>query len=375
MTQIILDKTKEQVKGETDNIQKEVRKLKENVIPSSSVIPKPITDNQNINENHNNARPSTQPKIELPMSDTNPNEPFSMLPQDQNYYQTSPHTMHSLTQNAGPIIPSGVADQTLVRHGYFQTFSCDEKDKVHQIVFIRSFDGVSEDNIKNFFGYVDEIDVVYRDEIRNFNQLYPIHPSNSRTHNRNDRGYWNPPPTPQQNIQRNNSHYTGTNPFNIRRNNSQHWQGNSNYYYNGYPNSNYNQNNNSYIQNNNSRRNRNYRDQRREDNRYHPEYFQRNNIQQHPNMYYRNNSNDNTSYSHGRNNVWGNHNGQPSRHMQYGNPQFVPNGTPNVTRGNVNNQTADTWVTHDRNVNIIELGNEPNPQQQPNLPENERRPS
>ncbi|XP_049814071.1 probable ATP-dependent RNA helicase ddx42 [Schistocerca nitens] len=264
------------------------------------------------------------------MSDTNLNEPFSMLPQDQNYYQTSPHTMHR----------------------------------------------VSEDNIKNFFSYVDEIDVVYRDEIRIFNQLYPIHPSNSRTYNRNDRGYRNPPPTPQQNTQRNNSHYTGANPFNIRRNNSQHWQGNSNYYYNGYPNSNYNQNNNSYIQNNNNRRtNRNYRDQRRDDNRYHPGYFQRNNIQQHPNMYCRNNSNDNISYSHGRNNVWGNHNGQPPRHMQYSNPQFVPNGTPNATRGNVNNQTADTWVTRDRNVNIIELGNEPNLQQQPNLPENERRPS
>ncbi|XP_049947614.1 uncharacterized protein LOC126455899 [Schistocerca serialis cubense] len=96
MTQIILDKTKEQVKGETDNIQKEVRKFKENVIPSLSVIPKPITGNQNTNETHNNARPSTQPKIELPLSDTNPNEPFSMLPQDQNYNQTSPHTRHNI---------------------------------------------------------------------------------------------------------------------------------------------------------------------------------------------------------------------------------------------------------------------------------------
>ncbi|XP_049946943.1 uncharacterized protein LOC126446885 [Schistocerca serialis cubense] len=320
MTQIILDKTKEPVKGETDNIQKEVRKLKENVIPSLSVIPKPLTGNQNSNENPNNARPSTRPKTGLPMSDTNPNEPFSMLPQDQNYYQTSPHTMHSLTQNAGPVIP---------------------------------------------------------DEIRNFNQLYPIHPRNSSTHNnRNNRGYWNPPPTPQQNSQRNNSHYTGTNPFNIRRNNSQHWQGNGNYYYNGYPNSNYNQNNNSYIQNNKNRtRNRNHRDQRREDNRYHPGYFQRNNTQQHPNMYCRKNSNDNTSYSHGRNNVWGNHNGPPPRHVQYSNHQFLPNGTPNATRVNVNNQTVDTWVTRDRNVNIIELSNDPNPQQQPNLLENERQPS
>ncbi|XP_046987338.1 Down syndrome cell adhesion molecule-like protein Dscam2 [Schistocerca americana] len=153
MTQSILDKTKEQVKGETDNIQQEVRKLKENVIPSLSVIPKPITGNQNTNENLNNARPSTQPKLRLPMNDTNPNEPFSMLPQDQNYYQTSPHTMHSLTQNAGPLMPSGVADETLVRHGYFQTFSCDEKDKVHPIVFIRSFDGKTNQPKNKKFQY------------------------------------------------------------------------------------------------------------------------------------------------------------------------------------------------------------------------------
>ncbi|XP_049947124.1 GATA zinc finger domain-containing protein 4-like [Schistocerca serialis cubense] len=116
----------------------------------------------------------------------------------------------------------------------------------------------------------------------------------------------------------------------------------------------------------------NNNNRRRENNRYNPGYFDRNMTYNRHN-YHQNNNNPNNH----RQNMWNTQNSLMTNHNPPRNPLPFPSTVMySPTRSSNNNcgaPSADMWAPTGRNVNIVELVNEPGQTQQ--TTENSRRPS
>ncbi|XP_049961751.1 GATA zinc finger domain-containing protein 14-like [Schistocerca serialis cubense] len=195
----------------------------------------------------------------------------------------------------------------------------------------------------------------YRGDSRHSNF---IHISNQNQHppqrNRSDGGWWNHPPARET--------YSNGNVYDSRNNRRNSWNNNNNYH--PYQNGNYKQNENYRQYNNNNRR--------RENNRYNPGYFDRNMTYNRRN-YHQNNTNPNNH----RQNMWNTQNSRMANHNPPRKPPPFPgtvmHSPPQSSNNNCGAPSADAWAPTGRNVNIVELVNEPGQTQQ--TTENSRRPS
>ncbi|XP_047100957.1 GATA zinc finger domain-containing protein 4-like [Schistocerca piceifrons] len=218
--------------------------------------------------------------------------------------------------------------------------------------------GVPVNDVKTFLNFLDQMDVVYRGDSRHSNFT---HVSKQNQYppqwNRSDGGWWNHPPARET--------YSNGNAYDGRNNRTNSWNNNNNNNYHPYQNGNYMQNENHRQYNNNSNR-------RREKNRYNPGYFDRNMTYNRHN-YHQNNNNPNNH----RQNMWNTQHSRMTNHNPPRNPPPFPStvmhSPPRSSNNNCGAPSADAWAPTGRNVNIVELVNEPGQTQQ--TTENSRRPS
>ncbi|XP_049844034.1 uncharacterized protein LOC126295500 [Schistocerca gregaria] len=135
----MLSRTKTHVKNETKHIEDEVTKLRDNVVPCLAIDANVLSGNDKTAKTMANDTDRT-PIVESPISNQNYNVPLSFPPHEQ-YYSTTPRVPNDIN-HINTVMPTGMANDMFVRHWYFQTFSSEDKHKVHPTVFIRSFDGV-----------------------------------------------------------------------------------------------------------------------------------------------------------------------------------------------------------------------------------------
>ncbi|XP_049964451.1 putative uncharacterized protein DDB_G0286901 [Schistocerca serialis cubense] len=195
----------------------------------------------------------------------------------------------------------------------------------------------------------------YRGDSRHSNF---IHISNQNQYppqrNRSDGGWWNHPSAPRHNTVPARETYSNGNVYDGRNNRRNSWNNNNNYH--PYQNGNYKQNENYRQYNNNNNR-------RRENNQYNPGYFDRN-MPYNRHNYRQNNNNPNNH----RQNMWNTQNSRRTNHNPPRNPPPFPStvmhSPPRSSNNNCGAQSADAWAQTGRNVNIVELVNEPDQTQQ-----------
>ncbi|XP_049813980.1 uncharacterized protein DDB_G0287625-like [Schistocerca nitens] len=214
--------------------------------------------------------------------------------------------------------------------------------------------------------YYDQMDVVYRGDSHHSNFIH-ISKQNQHPPQRNcsDGGWWNHTSAPRHNTMPARETYSNGNVYDSRNNRRYSWNNNNNNNYHPYQNGNYKQNENYRQYNSNNNR-------RRENNRYNPGYFDRNMTYNRHN-YHQNNSNPNNH----RHNMWNTQNSRMTNHNSPRNPPPFPStvmhSPPRSSNNNCGAPSADAWAATGRNVNIVELVNEPGQTQQ--TTENSRRPS
>ncbi|XP_047105988.1 GATA zinc finger domain-containing protein 14-like [Schistocerca piceifrons] len=210
------------------------------------------------------------------------------------------------------------------------------------------------------------MDVVYRGDSRHSNFT---HISNQNQHppqrNRSDGGWWNHPSAPRHSTMPARETYSNGNVYDGRNNHRNSWNNNNNNNYHPYQNGNY-------MQNENHRQYNNNRNGRRENNRYNPGYFDRN-MPYNRHNYHQNNNNPNNH----RRNMWNTqHSRMTNRNPPRNRPPFpstVMHSPPRSSNNNCGAPSADAWAPTGRNVNIVELVDEPGQTQQ--TTENSLRPS